>query len=315
MAAQPDDRGARELVRQVEDVPGAGPAEAVHGLGVVADRGEPGVAGAEPGHDVHLELVDVLVFVHQDGVEQPGQPPRQHVVADRGPPVEQQVVEVEQGPGPLAGHVRLDHAGDRLDQVGGPGRGVGDRLRQRPAGVDRARVEVEQQALARRAPPGPGQPLLLPDQVDQVGGVGRVDHGEVAGQAERGGVGGDDPVRDRVERAAPGLLPAVLRGPAEHLGRRPPGEGEQQDPVRGHAPLQQPGHPGGQRGRLAGPGPREHQQRSPVVLDGDPLFLVQLEHPFDVTGSPAFRRWDSLGRVSRLAVDVTGAARQWRDTP
>ena len=105
----------------------------------------------------------------------------------RGAPVEQQVVEVEQGPGPLAGHVRLDHGGDRLDQVGGPGRGLGERLRQGPAGVHRAGVEVEQQALARGAPAGPGQPLLLADEVEQVGGVGRVDHREVprAGRARR----------------------------------------------------------------------------------------------------------------------------------
>jgi hypothetical protein len=118
-------------------VPGAGAAEAVHGLGVVADRGQRGVTGAQAADDVHLQLVDVLVFVHQHGVEQPGQPAAEHVVAHRRPPVEQQVVEVEQGPGPLAGHVRLDHAGDRLDQVGRPGRGLGERLGQRPAGVHR----------------------------------------------------------------------------------------------------------------------------------------------------------------------------------
>lgn len=43
VADQPDHRRAGELRRQVEDVPGAGPAEPVHGLGVVADRGQPGV--------------------------------------------------------------------------------------------------------------------------------------------------------------------------------------------------------------------------------------------------------------------------------
>jgi hypothetical protein len=284
VADQPNHSGVGKQLGQVEDVAGAGAAEAVHGLGVVADRGQPCFPDAEPADDVDLQLVHVLVLVDEDLVEQAGKLPAEDVVADRGPPVEQQVVEVEQGAGALAGHVRLDHAGDRLDQVGRPGRALGNRLRQRAGGVHRPRVQVEQQRLARGAAAGACEALLLPDQVEQVGGVGRVEHGEPAGQAERGRVRGDDPVRDRVERAAP-RLPPVRGCPGEHLRRRPPGEGEQQHAVSWDAALQQAGDPRGQRRRLAGPGAGEHEQRPPVVLDRDPLLLVQLEHSFDATGA------------------------------
>ncbi len=196
---------AGELRRQVEDVPGAGAAEAVHGLGVVADRGQPGVAGAQAADDVDLQLVDVLVLVDQHvrrtarpaggRARRRGRRPASRAAGRRS----------RAGPGTrLRATYALITPAIGSTRSAAQGAVSASGLRQRPAGVDRPGVEVEQQALARGTPAGPGQPLLLPDQVEQVGGVGRVEHREVAGQAERGGVGGDDPVRDRVERAAPG---------------------------------------------------------------------------------------------------------------
>ena len=95
------------------------------------------------------------------------------------------------------------------------------------AGVDRPGVDVEQGLAASgyrcaRA----GQAVLVAQQVHQVAGVGRVEHATAPGRSEGLGVGGDQPVGDRVEGAAPqlagGVAPVADRRPPGPASRRPP---------------------------------------------------------------------------------------------
>ena len=125
------------------------------------------------------------------------------------------------------------------------------------------------------------------DDVQQVLGVGPVVDGELRRQADRLAVAVQQPGGDGVVGSAPdarvraggaGLQPApsarVFR-PAEHLGGRPAGEGQQQDAARIDAAGDQPGHAMHQRGGLAGAGPGHDQQR-PVAVRGR-LALLRVQ--------------------------------------
>ena len=100
-------------LRKLEDVTGAGRAEAVDRLEVVADDGQAPAPARQPRHDVHLQRVDVLVLVDEHVLEAAGDRPRRALLAHQRPPAEQQVVEVEQALLALAGGVGAEHLGQR----------------------------------------------------------------------------------------------------------------------------------------------------------------------------------------------------------
>ena len=97
-------------------------------------------------------------------------------------------------PGPLAAHVGLDHAAIGSTRSAAPRARLADLSDSRPARVDRARVEVEQRSLARRTAGGSG-PGPAPRAPGPAGRRRRPGRGRRSRrQAERGRVGGDDPV-------------------------------------------------------------------------------------------------------------------------
>ena len=96
VAGQPDDLQARVVRGQRAQVRRVGAAEGVDGLRVVAHAGQALAVGAQQPDDVGLDRVDVLVLVHQDGVEHAAQHRARGRVGQRGPPQQQQVVEVDQ---------------------------------------------------------------------------------------------------------------------------------------------------------------------------------------------------------------------------
>ena len=63
---------------------------------------------------------------------------------------------------------------------------------------------------------------------------------------------------------------------AQHFGRRPPGERQQQDAARIDTAGDQPGDAMHERGRLAGAGAGHDQQRRVAVRGGLPLLGIQL---------------------------------------
>ena len=120
--------------------------------------------------------------------------------------------------------------------------------------------------------------MLLADEVEHVGRVAGVEQREVGREAERDRVLAHEPVRDRVERASEHPARATAgRGsrPIDHLARRPAREGEQQDALVRHAPLDETRDPRAQRRRLARPRAREHEQVAAVVVGGGLLLVVE----------------------------------------
>ena len=211
--------------------------------------------------------------------------------------VEQQVVEVEQPQRALAHHVVAADGSDLGQQLGAPGRALVDDLAQRPAGVDGAGVEVEQDRLARETSPGRvGHEVVVTHEVDEVGRVAGVEDREALGQAERVGMVAQHAVGHRVERAAlhPAVAPAAAASHAgeqglaagQHLPGGAAGEGQQQDALGRRAGLDQPRHPAGQGRGLARARAGQDAQRGVAhEARGGALLVVQprqrLEHVFD----------------------------------
>jgi hypothetical protein len=141
--------------------------------------------------------------------------------------------------------------------------------------------------LAREAPSGLAVTLLLADEVEQVGGVTRVEHREVRPQAERRAVPAHEAVRHRVERPAEDAprRPSGHRLRArEHLPRRTAREREQQDPLGGDATGDERGDARAERRRLPGSRAGEHEQVAISVKRGRTLLGVQLIEPVSSVG-------------------------------
>ena len=95
-------------------------------------------------------------------------------------------------------------------------------------------------------------------------------------------------------------MPQQAIDAAEHFGRRPAGEGQQQDPARLDAAGDQPGHPLHQRGGLARAGAGDDQQR-PVVMGGG-LALLRIQpgqHGLDGRGGGHALHYPRFAAVSQ----------------
>ena len=118
---------------------------------------------------------------------------------------------------------------------------------------------------------------------------------DTAAKPERRRVFDDQPVRDRMERAAPHpprrrAVAAQRGGAGHHVRRRAAGERQQQHPLGRHPALEQRRDPTGERAGLAGAGAGHDHQRPVAVLDGTHLRFVQIragaiEHGFEASGS------------------------------
>ena len=86
-----------------------------------------------------------------------------------------------------------------------------------------------------------------------------------------------------MEGAAPHLADRPIRderpGPAEHLGRGPAGEREQQDALGRHALVDEAGDAAREGPGLAGAGSGDHQKRAVAVQDGVALPVVEPGEP------------------------------------
>jgi hypothetical protein len=137
-------------------------------------------------------------------------------------------------------------------------------------------------SIVPEAPVALAMPVLLAQQVQQLARVAGVEHPEARVEPERGGVHADQPVRDGVEGPAedPAGVGRDALGerahPLDHLAGRAARERQQQDAF-GWRPLgQQPADAGAQRGRLAGAGAGEDQQRVAGVCGGGALLVVEV---------------------------------------
>ena len=210
---------------------------------------------------------------------------------------QEQIVEVDLAFGPLAGDVGPEEGSDGLGMGLAPGIVGRQHLTEAMAGVDAPRVHLDQRRRPGHAHRAGAESVLVPQQVHDIGGVGGIEQGESRRQPERLREARDELMGDGVERAAAepssALAAAAQRScSGEHVVGRPPREGQQQDPLRRHAALEQSRHPGGQRACLSGPGAGHDHERSVPVNDGGELGFVEvgiprpgIEHLFDVSAS------------------------------
>ena len=121
----------------------------VQRLGIIAHHRDARICATQPRQDVDLKLVDVLILVDQHVVEGAGDARAEAVVLHRCAPEEQQIIQVDQAGGSFAPHIGSADVRDRVDAVRRPWGDLGDDGRERPSGVDRRRVQVDQERLAR----------------------------------------------------------------------------------------------------------------------------------------------------------------------
>ena len=251
-----------------------------------------------------MQPVRVLILVNQDVVEI-----RPHLRGDAGQlhglvPIQQQIVVIEY----VVTLFGSDISGKEAFQLGlplvAPGKGVGQRLLKRTAGIDAVGIDRQTRALLWEPGAGEGEAEIAADQVHQIGAVGAVEHGEGWVQREGGGVPAQQPVADRMKCARPGQQRGLgtagcsttlarnedLLRAAGHFERGAAGKGQQQQTTRIGASEDQPRHPVRQRLGFAGAGPRSDQQRR-----HRPRF------PTDTIGSGA-----ALRRVQPLEKRVYG---------
>ena len=148
--------------REGGDGLGRGRSKPVDGLGVVADRGHPATARSQQLDQIGLQGVDILVLVDQHAVEQSGQRPAAHLGGGERPGQQQQIVEVAEPLGPLAGRVGNEDGTDGFEILAAPRKGAGQHVRQAELGIghpaqDGGEGLLAGKAVARLASRGPGR--------------------------------------------------------------------------------------------------------------------------------------------------------------
>ena len=209
-------------------------------------------AGRIAVEDVGLQRVRVLVLVDEDVVELLGQ---LRPGLRRGRecfPEQEQVVVVERLLRPLALGVGAQDLADAVDVVGAPRIVPSDHVVELAPGVHHPGMDLSERLLPREAPLLLRVPELVAQQVQHVGCVGLVEHGESGRQTERPAMDPKQPVGDRVECAAPDAvgvaMPTGLGCPLEHLAGCAPAEGQQQQPLGSNTPVEQLSDTGRQGG-------------------------------------------------------------------
>ena len=97
LCSKTDDSGARVLEHELAQLPRGRTAKAVNSLRFIAYDSEAEPIWSERSYYVDLKAVDVLVLVDQYIIEALGETTSPSVLGDQRTPIEQKVVEVEQG--------------------------------------------------------------------------------------------------------------------------------------------------------------------------------------------------------------------------
>ena len=272
-----DEVCAGKRLDQVPQVARVRATKPVDALRLVTDDGETFALGRKPPHDVHLDVVDVLVLVDQDVPKAIRQLRPELARFEQRAPEEQKVVEVEEGRAPLAAREAPKELADRLEVGSAPRVLRGHHRPQRSLGVDATRVDIDERGGPGKPRRRAGQALLDAQEVHQVLRTRRIEHSESLRKIEDGCVCGDMPVGDGMEGATSrsAIPPGAhqVEGPGQHLVGRTAGEGEEEDAVGRHASIEQARHARDERPGLAGPRPCDHHER-PLAVSGDRQLRV-----------------------------------------
>ena len=277
-----DDRGVGEGLLEPHEIAEVGPPELVDGLVVVADDHHTAVLLGEQPHELPLRGVRVLELVDED-VSEALPPLLEHVgmLPEQAHRQQQQVVEVggrpfEQPPLVLAvdlGDTPVGGTGGPVESLLGGHELVLERrdLRRQPAGGEPLRVEVQ-------------VPAHVVDEPDRIGLV--VDR-ERRADPELCGLAPQDARAGGMERRHPHAVgdgTDQLADPLFHLTGGLVGERDRQQRERRSAVVaDQPRDTIGEHSRLAGSGPRDHEQRH-LGWGGHRLPLHRVEPREQVSG-------------------------------
>ena len=279
-------------LRKVEDVGEIRAAPGVDALRVVAHHHDVVMPRGEQVNQVPLQLVGVLVLVHENELK-PALVmfPQVGVVLQQLEPKDEQVVEIHRVGRAFAVGVTGGQRGDLGRELREMIELAGEQFCDRLVGVAGERKNFVQHVQLGEMRAFRFNFRVGNAGLDQVLRIVAVQDGEIALVAERFGVQAQDPRADGVERAAPERTQFVAEQIADsphHFAGGLVREGQQQNPVGGDALLQQIGHAISERARLAGASPGDHQGRPRRRGDGGQLLGVEFARIVNV--QPDFRR-------------------------
>ena len=192
------DRFRRRLkgLREPQDIFHRRGAERVDRLRIVADHRQSRAVGFQCMQDLRLQLVGVLVFIHQHVVEVRADVLREVRLGHHPVPVEQQVVVVEERGVLLLLHVTAVQPGELIVPLRAPRKVLLEGFLERRAGVHAVRVDRKAGVLARKTLLGGRKSELLAQRVHEVRGIRAVDHAEVRIKLQVRGVVAQQAVAD-----------------------------------------------------------------------------------------------------------------------
>ena len=216
-------------------------------------------------------------------------------------------------PEPLALAVALEDRDDLGLERGEVRRVLEEHLRERAAGVDGVRVEVEQD-VALGEPAVERRHLTVRRRgLEHLPRVLRIEDREVGGQPEPRPETAEQPVADGVERAAhetPRVHGQQHLDAAQHLAGRLVREREQEDPGGVEPVLDEPRDPVDERPGLARARAGDHEERAVTGHDDVPLLVVELAVVVDPVGLQTRGRLEDVFPFHGSSLEETGAGRE-----
>ncbi|GBC83002.1 hypothetical protein HRbin10_02140 [bacterium HR10] len=279
------DARVRIALGELVDVAEIGPAPAVDRLAVVADDHDVAVPPGQPIHDLRLQTVRVLIFVHEDVLELLGVEGFDlRVLREQSPPIHEQVIVIHHILAPLALGVLPRDALDLRQQRLEVREAREDDLLQRSPRVAGEAEDVLQDFPAREPPRAGIQATGAHACLEQLARILAVEDGEVRMIAERLRVPAQEAIGDVMEGPTPNSAALRLQkrlDALEHAARGLVGEGHQQHARLIHALLHEPGDAIRDHARLARAGACDHQRRPFTRGDRGVLLLVQFGSVID----------------------------------
>ncbi len=154
-------------------------------MGVVAHHGEPLAIRLERQEDRRLDGIGILIFIHQHVVEQAA-----HFACEFGRlhqfgPVEKKIVIVENMLALLGLDIGLEQAAEILLEGDAPGEMLREHAVEGMAGVHRPGIDAKAGGLQQKSLLLLGEPQLMADEVQEIGGILPVVNGKGGVEADR----------------------------------------------------------------------------------------------------------------------------------
>ena len=153
--------------------------------------------------DRRLDGIGVLILIHQHVVEQAAHLAREFGHLHQFRPIEKKIVIVENMLALLRLDIGLEQAAKILLEAGAPGEMLREHAVEGVAGIHRPRIDGKAGGLQRKALLLLGEPQLMADEVQEIGGILPVVNGEGGVEADGMREVAQEPRADGVKGAGP----------------------------------------------------------------------------------------------------------------